>query len=64
MLQVGDVVRFRIDGTLGVVIKVHEKDCYVLWEDGFSSLELYDELIKDENWTARQRIDPRHPCAP
>ncbi|MDQ0339120.1 uncharacterized protein YkvS [Caldalkalibacillus uzonensis] len=64
MFQVGDVVIFKPDGAQGVVVKVNDSDCYVMWEDLFSSLEPFEQLIKDEKLTAEQRIEPRQPIIP
>lgn len=39
MVQVGDVVVYLKDGVKGIVIRVEEERCHVLWEDEFVSWE-------------------------
>jgi hypothetical protein len=39
MIQEGDKVVFLKDGVRGIVIRVEEDRCHVLWEDEFVSWE-------------------------
>ncbi|MGG1661770.1 hypothetical protein [Brevibacillus sp. NRS-1366] len=39
MIQVGDMVVFLKDGVSGIVIRIEEDRCHVMWEDEFVSWE-------------------------
>lgn len=46
MFTVGDYVTFSLDGARGLVIKIDDEQCHVLWEDYFVSWERYELLSK------------------
>jgi heat shock protein HspQ len=46
LFQVGDTVRYSLDGAKGIVLKIDENQCHVIWEDYFVSWENFDLLSK------------------
>jgi len=49
MFAVGDYVVFTLDGARGIVIRVEENLCQVMWEDHFISWEKTEALQKAED---------------
>jgi hypothetical protein len=46
LFQVGDTVRYSLDGARGIVLKIEKNQCHVIWEDYFVSWENVDLLSK------------------
>ncbi|WNC16621.1 hypothetical protein [Brevibacillus brevis] len=47
MIKEGDKVVYLKDGVRGIVIRVEEDRCHVLWEDEFASWEKMELLLLD-----------------
>lgn len=46
MFKVGDTVKYSLDGAKGIVFKIDEDQCHVIWEDYFVSWENVGLLSK------------------
>ncbi|WP_128893805.1 hypothetical protein [Longirhabdus pacifica] len=49
MIKVGDVVTYRLDGTIGTVVDVKRDKIQIVWEDGFTSWETRQSILKNED---------------
>jgi len=54
MIQEGDKVVFLKDGVRGIVIRVEEDRCHVLWEDEFVRWEKKELLRLEEKKEQRE----------
>lgn len=57
MLKIGDCVTFKPDNSRGIILKIENNFCQVIWEDYFVSLENLEDIEKDEQLTHKQRIN-------
>jgi hypothetical protein len=47
VFSIGDYVTFSLDGAQGIVLKIDNDRCHVMWEDYFVSWERFDLLLKN-----------------
>lgn len=61
MFKIGDCVIYAPDGARGIVLKINQHACFVMWEDYFVSWERKELLQVDQALTLAQQIKPRLP---